>query len=1145
MRTFPEKLVDKNNENSKNKQITIGYVTSHMWGEVSFSYYQGVVKAAKELGVNLITINGNRINDLNEFKKQANIVYNLISKKMFDGLIFLGSLLSEHTTTDELDSFYKKFDNFPVVGIAAPIENRSIIIVDDIKAINDIMEHLIEFHNYKKIAFVRGPENYLYSEKRFDTYKNVLEKHNIKFNPDLVTPPNSFTSESGEKSIKIFIDERHLKFGKDIEAIITPSDLIALGILNELNKRNIKVPEDVALTGFNNRYESKSSNPPLTTIEPLFINLGKKAVETIISIINGDQNNPKEILMPTKIILRQSCGCPESSPLSINLNNNESICLDKIFENKETISAIMKNQINYARNIFKDNWANDLIQSFIKDLNDNTNDKFINSLISLIDQIKKPDEDVIVWQSVITEMKNHILPYIYDTKYCTKALDIWDKARIKLNQAVEYSISNLKIRNNDMLSAIHYTDQNLMTTFEIPKLLDIIENILPQISAPGFYISLYNKAENPLESARLIFAYENNKRISIDPEGYNFDPKEIIPIKFRPKNKSFCMILYPLYFMDTQIGFAVFEEGVTDKAIYHIISGQLSGAFYRSMIFQKLKASEEERSFLLKKLELENIELEKKVEERTFDIKKVNLKLQNAIKAANNANNAKSRFLANTSHEIRTPLNCIMGFAEILKTSEDQEQRNHYLKLIIEESEKLMKLINQILDISKIEAGKLKLDIEKIDFNKFMESINTTYKELSNKKGLDYNFIMEPDIPQFISVDSVRLRQILINLIGNAVKFTEKGSITVSVEIFDSFEKEIILLFKIKDTGIGIPKNRLHSIFETFVQAENNTTRKYGGTGLGTSISKQLVMLMGGEIGVDSHENEGSTFWFTASLKKPLEMIEKKNDPIKNIINNDSLYKNLKYKTVLLVEDYPTNRELALYHLKNLGCKIEVAENGKIAIDKFLEFNPDLILMDIQMPEMDGCQATKIIRKEKNGNKVSIIGMTANTMETDIINYRNSGIDDILTKPFKKDSFIEIVVKWLNNPRSDNEYTGITNKKTDLNNEIIIDINKNLESLGGNKDFFIFLVTDFLKNIKNQIKLLKKAYEENDYLIFEKESHKIKGVSLVLMAYPLSKVAVELESMGIKKDFSNAGEELKKLEKTINELNDYLQENLF
>lgn len=391
--------------------------------------------------------------------------------------------------------------------------------------------------------------------------------------------------------------------------------------------------------------------------------------------------------------------------------------------------------------------------------------------------------------------------------------------------------------------------------------------------------------------------------------------------------------------------------------------------------------------------------------------RKIEEELHKAKIEAENANRSKSQFLANVSHEIRTPLNGIIGFSEIISNSGQKSEERKYAKQIIDEANKLMNIVNQLLDLTKAESGKIIIDAHTFNFNELLSGIFSTTAVLCSKKDIDFKSNINSEIPKNLVGDSMRIRQILINLLGNAIKFTDKGSVILNASIKEETDNELIILFEIIDSGIGIPKEKQVKIFESFEQADISTARKYGGSGIGTTISKELVTLMGGEICLQSDIGKGSTFWFTSKF----QVNKKENKPvISETRDTGSLYKNIKDAQVLLVEDYPTNREIALHHLNSAGCIVTIAENGKSAIEKYKQMPFDLILMDILMPEMDGYEAAKEIRTMTGSANIPILAMTANAFESDQKECLNSGMDDVLTKPLRRKKFLSKVNEWLN-----------------------------------------------------------------------------------------------------------------------------------
>ena len=392
-------------------------------------------------------------------------------------------------------------------------------------------------------------------------------------------------------------------------------------------------------------------------------------------------------------------------------------------------------------------------------------------------------------------------------------------------------------------------------------------------------------------------------------------------------------------------------------------------------------------------------------------IKKRTEQLAETQEKAESANKAKSNFLANMSHEIRTPMNAIIGLTHLLEQTDLTPGQLEQLNKIDISGKHLLSVINNILDISKIEAGKLALEQMDLDLNALFDDVRALYQEQLNSKGLTFETDIN-NVPHWLHGDPTRLRQALLNYVGNAIKFTKQGTISLRAIKLEENDTDVLIRFEVQDTGIGIAPEDLSTLFESFEQADTSTTRKYGGTGLGLVINQHLSEMMGGETGADSELGHGSTFWFTARLGHGQGVMQA--EPPKWMgYAEEGLPDQYKGCRILLVEDNAINSDVAEAVLKQAKLVVDTAENGCIAVDKVRANDYDLVLMDIQMPEMDGFEATRLIRAISGKENLPILTMTANVFTEDRKDCLEAGMNDFVSKPFDVDDLFSKLVRWL------------------------------------------------------------------------------------------------------------------------------------
>jgi signal transduction histidine kinase/DNA-binding LacI/PurR family transcriptional regulator/CheY-like chemotaxis protein len=974
------------------KPLSIGVFLRDMGGYYYGALLSGIHQTTRQVGVPLLVIQGG----LDNLRLPA------FGAEYVAGWIIIHPMEGDTTKLAVLVA-----SGVPVVTVATGLDSVacSSVIADNRGDTYALVHHLID-HGHRRIAYI-DHGNDSWSRERYQGYLDAVQERGIALDPALILDPERVPIEDGAEA-QFFLWRRGevaarqlIAQGMPCTALVAGTDHSAIAAMHILRAAGYRVPEDVAVVGFDDIVDAQYAQPPLTTVRTRFDVLGRTAAEYMLAVLHNERDSqPIQIFTPTSVLRRRSCGCAGVEEIRLR--------------SAQTIAAAASWQTALAEQLIQ------VISYPLAPEPDTAQDQIwpgVGTLIAAVEAALQGQDSASfaagiadAWQQAVAitenqELLNAALTLLEDAAErrlaaapaAARAQSIalfrqlrmaMMRARLAYEAAKNYYLTRLGITNQEisqtLLSSKVGESQTLAWLCQTPAMwgcLALWADAPPNTTATLTIAGVYQRDSTPL------LAIGNRYPAAA------FPPITALPLPARQGHDLTILCLL--------------RAGTEDLGVL-ALCGFANQNF--NFIF--------DTGTLLAQAALLSTTLTRDAQ---------SLELAQARDAAEAANQAKSVFLANMSHELRTPLNGILGFAQILqqRVGPDSPLLDG-LHTIQHSGEHLLALINDILDLSRIEAGKLDLTPTDIHLPTFLGAVANLIRARADAKELRFTYIADPDLPPMILADETRLRQVLLNLLGNAIKFTDQGTITLRVTRIEAIRTEkqelstesasldsllsahgsVLVRFEVADTGSGIAPDQLETIFHAFEQV-GDPTRRAQGSGLGLAISRELVGLMGGELHVKSALGQGSTFWFVIVLPV-VEATVAVSEPEWPIIGYAGVRRRL-----LVVDDIASNRAVLLAMLEPLGFTVHLAEHGQQAVELAQQLWPDLILMDRWMPILSGLEAVRQIRQTAALRGVPIIATSAGVSEADQAVIQAAGFDDFLPKPITWPRLLALLGQYL------------------------------------------------------------------------------------------------------------------------------------
>ena len=841
------------------RRLTLGLLVDWLEDDYQNAVLGGIVEAAREHDANLIAFTGGALRSPLRFSVQRNVVYELAGPENVDGLLVMAGTLANFVGPDEVAKYCEHFRPLPMCSIAVALPGIPSVLVDNATGTRQAIVHLIRAHGARRIAFIRGPDTNAEAERRFTVFRQVLEEHEVALDPNLVTVCD-FQRTAGAVATRQLLDER----GAEFDALVAASDYIALGAMDELRRRGVRLPGEVAVVGFDDVDEARFETPSLTTVRQPLYEQGKRACEMLMARLRGEVV-PEKVILHTELVERRSCGC-FSHHVQPSILGSADVPIDTFedtFEHgRRDVLKDMGQALRTTAAGIEPGWGDRLIESFVADIQSHAGEQFISTLEEILVEAAAHEGDLSRWQDVITALRRHALgPLGADPDARSVAEDLLQQARLLIGNFVERAQGQHRLRAERWARTLSETGEALITTFDVVSLMNGIARQFPHLQITSCFIALYEKQQDPTGMLRLILAYDESRAASPAQVGTVYPARQLVPAEFLPATRRYTYVVLPLFFKEHQLGIGLFESGPRQGIIYESLRDQLSAALKGALLVQEVVEKDREQQRLLKDLENRAQQLEQAYQA----LQEGQQQLLISEKMA-----SLGRLTASIAHEMNTPLAAVRtALAELQRLVDEYRVSVQDQEVTIEDHLEIAQEMRKAIELAGGAAQRAA---------DFVRGIKTQTRDMRPHQRLAFNAVpyieealmllshslrkgrcranFQHDSDDFELTGSPgRLAQVVTNLVTNAIDAsTPQGGGEIRLELR---RREGSIELRVTDQGAGIPPDIMSRIFEPMF-----TTKPFGqGTGLGLAIVHDIVTSdFGGSVDVVSTSEKGTTF---------------------------------------------------------------------------------------------------------------------------------------------------------------------------------------------------------------------------------------------------------------------------------------------